>query len=240
MRIYKHTEETASTNTELKNEIYSSPVPVYTVLSADRQTAGRGRLGRSFYSPSGGLYFSAALPIPPEFDNIPFITLLSGLAAAEAVEELSGARVLIKWPNDLYINGKKAGGILCELVSGCQLTAVIGMGINLTLPPEDIPGELKGKMTSLKAENAVITDKTELMMKITAAIDKMTEERDFFSYLAKINARLFSVGKSVKYHSPGGEIKGVFTGIFPDGAAEITDENGKKHKAVSGEIVFTD
>ena len=117
-RHFIHLTSTASTNTDLKSRIAAAKGPVYDVISADRQTGGRGRLGRTFFSPPGGLYVSVALPLTGEETDLPCLTLLAGLCVCTALEDLCDVAPRIKWPNDLYLNGKKLCGILCELVGG--------------------------------------------------------------------------------------------------------------------------
>ena len=95
---------TESTNAVLKEMIKSSEEPVFAAVLADFQTKGRGRLGRDFYSPRGGLYFSVSYPLLGSEKNIPFLTLLAGLAVSEAISELTGTATEIKWPNDIYIS----------------------------------------------------------------------------------------------------------------------------------------
>lgn len=236
MRTYKYTEETISTNNDIKNEIYSSDEPCYTVLRAEKQNGGRGRLGRSFFSPSGGLYFSISLPISRNNDNIPVITLLSGLAASKAVDDLCDVKTQIKWPNDIYLNGKKLGGILCELVSGKVLTVVIGIGINIGVMAEDIPEELKSKMTSVVIENGKIPSLDDLMRKITEYIDEMTAGTNVLHYIEEMNRKSYLTGQRVIYSVDGKEREGIFTDIAPDGAAVIINNEGGRDEVRFGEV----
>lgn len=236
MRKYKYTEETISTNNDIKNEIYSSDEPCYTVLRAGKQNGGRGRLGRSFFSPAGGLYFSISLPISKDNDNIPVITLLSGLAASKAIDELCDVKTQIKWPNDIYLNGKKLGGILCELVSGKVLTAVIGIGINIGAKAEDIPEELKNKMTSVVTENGKQPSLDDLMRKITEHIDEMTADKDILHYIEEISKISYLTGQTVIYSVDGKEREGIFTDIAADGAAVIINNEGGRDEVRFGEV----
>ncbi|MBO4324357.1 MAG: biotin--[acetyl-CoA-carboxylase] ligase [Lachnospiraceae bacterium] len=130
-------EEADSTN-RIAKQMGLDGVPEGYLVIADRQTAGRGRLGRSFASPKGtGLYMSLLLrPDMPASEAVR-ITAAAAVAAAEAVNALSGADAGIKWVNDLYLNGRKICGILTESVlgsSGKPEYAVLGIGINLTEP----------------------------------------------------------------------------------------------------------
>lgn len=236
MRIYKFVPETVSTNSDVKKEIYSAESPCYTVLRAGRQTGGRGRLGRSFFSPEGGLYFSISLPVDRDFENIPVITLLCGLAVSTAIDKLCEVKTQIKWPNDIYLNGKKLGGILTELVSGKYLTAVIGTGINLAAAPEDIPEELKSRMTSLYIEGGKSVDPDLLMREITENTDALIKENNLSVCLEKIRERSFLTGKAVSFRKDEVTVNGIFTDIAPTGEAIVRTETGETVAVMSGEI----
>lgn len=233
---------TESTNNELKKMIYKSEAPLFSSVSAETQLCGRGRLGRSFFSPSGGLYFSFSLPLRGDEKNIPFITLLAGLSVMEAVRELTGTDILIKWPNDIYYEGRKLGGILCELVSGRCLTAVVGTGLNLTLMKDEIPQELKDKMTSFVIEGIKLPDKKELMGRIIENTDKyIYEYNELFSVrdetMQKLRECSYSIGKKVKYTLGDTVLEGIVTDIKKTGAAEILLSDGTKKEIFCGEIV---
>ncbi len=135
-------DDITSTNDVLK-ALAKEGAPGQTALVADRQTAGRGRLGRQFFSPSGtGMYISVLLrfpaDVPPEG-----LTAEAAVAAALAIEKVTGVETAIKWINDLYKNGKKVAGILCESGMSTEgLYVVIGIGVNCVEPPGGFPAEL--------------------------------------------------------------------------------------------------
>ena len=231
---------THSTNNDLKDIIKKSSEPVFTVLTADSQLSGRGRLGRSFISPEGGLYFSAAFPLTGKESSIPLLTLLAGLAVNEALRELTGADTLIKWPNDIYLNNKKLCGILTELLSFRGLTAVVGIGINLTAT--DFPGEIRDIATSLVKEGITPPGKTELIKKITEALDRFVyEEYSLYNVKDSIAVRLressYSIGKTVSYSLGDEHITGIVTDIRSTGAAVITLPDGREKEIFCGEII---
>ncbi len=231
---------TASTNNDIKDIIKKSSSPVFSVLTAERQTSGRGRLGRSFLSPEGGLYFSVSCPLTGRETNIPLLTLLAGLAVNEAVEELTGVKALIKWPNDIYLNNKKLCGILTELVSYKGLTAVVGIGINLT--ETDFPDEIRDIATSFAGEGIAPPGKTALIKKITEILDRYVyEEYSLYNvnnYITeKLKERSYSLGKTVNYRLADESITGVVTDIKSTGAAVITLPDGTEKEIFCGEII---
>ncbi len=240
-REYVFLEESVSTNNDLKKLIYESTAPVFSVICAEGQSGGRGRLGRSFYSARGGAYFSISFPLSEREKNIPFMTLLAGLCVSEAIEELTGVKTEIKWPNDIYLNGKKLGGILSELISKNSLTAVVGIGINLSLKKEEIPEELKDIMTSFEAQGLVCPHKKLLIEKITKKLDKLIYEQKLLceengELVERIKKRSFSIGKAVKYKKGETEISGIVTDITPQGAAVITLPDNTKTEIFCGEL----
>ena len=143
-RVY---ESISSTNTVLKS-MATEGAPEGLALIAGEQTAGRGRMGRSFYSPAGsGLYMSLLLrPTLPAAEAVR-ITACAAVAVCEAIEEISGLETQIKWVNDVLIGGKKVCGILTEAALDCESGllsyAVVGVGINTAVPTGDFPPELR-------------------------------------------------------------------------------------------------
>lgn len=133
--------------------------PEWTVVATDHQTAGRGRLGRTWTTPAGAaLTFSLLLrpPLPPE--EVPLISLLAAAQMAEACAEVGGIRVRCKWPNDLVVGERKLGGLLAEAetVAGTVRSLVLGIGVNLTMEEGDFPPPVVGRATSLVLEGAEV------------------------------------------------------------------------------------
>ncbi len=232
LRNYIYIPHCGSTNTFLKQTVRAAAGPVFSVLSAESQSGGRGRRGKSFFSPAGGLYFSAAYPLPEDTANAPFFTLLAGLAAAETLEALTGARILLKWPNDLYLNGKKLGGILTELVRtpACS-TAVVGFGVNTALPLSAFPQELRGILTSFAAEGYPVPERKTAVRAVVNALDAYiyTERalsRDTAPYAEKINARFYLKNRNVKIKNGESETRGAALCLAKNGALLLQTENG--------------
>lgn len=186
-------DEIGSTNTELLDRARSG-APEGMVLIADLQTAGRGRRGRRWTAPPGtSLMMSVLLrpppgPLPPT--RAALVTLAVGLAAADACEQVSGIRPLLKWPNDLVIAGpagpdadghcavrrdRKLAGILAESISsqGLLSAVVVGMGINTGWP--EVPAELEGVATSLNLESGAPVDRTLLARRVLEGLEARYE-----------------------------------------------------------------
>ena len=229
-----------STNTELKEAVRLSSGPVWDVICADTQTGGRGRRGSAFFSPAGGAYFSAAYPLENEAGNVPFLTLLAGLAVAETLDAC-GALTLIKWPNDLYLHEKKLCGILTELVSlPAGNTAVVGVGVNLRLQKEDLPPQLRETVTSLQMENVPLPHRDTLVKEIVARLDAFVYEENALQntavYAERVNKRAYLTDKRVKTVSEGVRYSGTVKGISPDGSLELIENTGKIRRVYSGTV----
>lgn len=148
-------EYTDSTNAKVREMAQHGAAEGVTMI-VERQTAGRGRRGRTFHSPEGGLYLSTLLR-PAETVDPGLITCRAAVAAARAIESLCELKIAIKWVNDLYLNGRKVAGILAEGVidpDGTLSAVVVGIGINLT---GSLPAELDTIATTLEREGAILT-----------------------------------------------------------------------------------
>ena len=232
--------ETGSTNTDLKQRLRAGGSPTFEILCADRQHAGRGRLGNRFFSPAGGVYFSAAFPLRGEDRAPAFLSLLAGLAAAETLQRLCGAAALIKWPNDLLLREKKLAGILCEYLPDLHV-AVMGIGVNVSLPAERIPPELRGVMTSLLAEGFPCPDRETLIRETVAYCDREIYENGALDgahtarLTEKINARAALTGKRVRRQTAAGCVEGTAVRIDPDGALVLRTDDGALSRITFGE-----
>ncbi|MBR0510840.1 MAG: biotin--[Clostridia bacterium] len=234
-RTWMHVAQTGSTNDDMKRMLRSPDAPPCPVLVAGRQTGGRGRVGRSFYSPDGGLYFSAAYPLPADVPDPAPLTLLAGLAVCMELEADCGDDGFsIKWPNDLFLNGKKLGGILTELVS-CPggLCAVVGVGLNLSLDARQVPAALADTLTSLSIENKRIPPKEPLARAIIQRLDRFVYYENALygnaaPFIARINARSFLAGKTVFADNAGTTVRGTVSGVSSDGALIVDTVDGPR------------
>ena len=142
---------------------------------ATRQSAGRGREGRAFASPAGGLYVSLVLEVPPE--DVPAgVVALVALAAAEAVETVAPVRVAIKWPNDLLVEGRKLGGILLE-TAGSPGSVIAGIGINLDGIPVDLPAAVRATTSALAEATGSAVPPAVALSALLRAVDRLQARR---------------------------------------------------------------
>jgi BirA family transcriptional regulator, biotin operon repressor / biotin---[acetyl-CoA-carboxylase] ligase len=165
-------EETASTNSDLAARARAG-APAGTVLVAEHQTGGRGRLDRAWSSPArAGLTLSVLLdPAPVPVARWPWVPLLAGVAFAEGVRRAADVDVELKWPNDLLVGDRKLAGILSEQVSGPEATLVmVGAGLNVTLRRDELP---TAEATSLLLERAATTDRTVVLREVLRVLDRL-------------------------------------------------------------------
>lgn len=163
-----------STNTYAM-ELADMGYPEGTVIIADAQTSGKGRLGRKWLSPQGkNLYMSIILrPVILPRDAA-MLTLMSAVACVTAIKRLSSVPASIKWPNDIMVSDRKLGGILTEMKADMDriFHAVIGIGININLEASDMPDEIKAYATSIKNESGVAQSRTIVAIEIIKELDK--------------------------------------------------------------------
>ncbi|MCF8720392.1 biotin--[acetyl-CoA-carboxylase] ligase [Nitrospina gracilis] len=154
-----------STNDLAKNLLFQG-APEGTVVIADSQTRGKGRLGRSWYSePDTGLYFSLVLKPTLAQDHIPNLTLMAAVAVVEALNQINSQNATLKWPNDILLNGRKLGGILSEqVVDGPHPGVIIGIGLNVS--QDRFPEDIAELATSLLIETGTHPARYELLSNI--------------------------------------------------------------------------
>jgi BirA family transcriptional regulator, biotin operon repressor / biotin---[acetyl-CoA-carboxylase] ligase len=225
-------------------ELAEQGAPHGTVVCADEQTRGRGRLGRIWVSPPGvNLYLSLLLrpPLPPHL--APQLTAVTAVALAEAVEETAGVRAGLKWPNDLMLGGKKAAGILAEMSSDLDRLrhVVVGVGLNVNGGPASFPEEIRERATSLLIE----TERTHARVAILARfLDAFSESYRAFlldglgRLLPGWERRDILKGKRVLLRSRDEEVPGTVAGMDAAGALLFIPEGADgAERIVSGEIV---
>ncbi len=218
--------------------------PAGLVIAADAQTAGRGRLGRSWHSPAGeSLYFSILLRPTRPASEIPPLTLLAGAAVADAVAPL-GVAPRLKWPNDLQLVGadgarRKLAGILTEMAtSGARIEHVV-VGIGLNVNGLDFPPELAGRATSLRAALGRPVDRAALLAAVLAAFEPRYAA--FEARGPSVAAEAFDAYAALpdrcRVTTAGAPLEGVALGVDPDGALRVRDDAGEIHRVISGELL---
>lgn len=209
------------------------------VISCDEQLKGRGRHGRTWLSSNGSLLFSALLDLSYpnhtlDVSRAPPLALIMGLAATDAVRE-QGVDVLLKWPNDLWLDNKKAGGILCTLEFRNQAPAhafcVVGVGLNLEFFPADHDALLKGRATAMPT-----LDRARLWPALFKAMsDRYERYVNGDTMLSELGARLALVGQNVRVETPRGTITGQVHSLASDYAL-LLQHDGAQTRVDVGEV----
>ena len=198
------------------------------VITAREQTAGRGRLGRTWSSPKGGLWFSLVLrpPLPPE--KLGLLGLAFGVAAADTLIQITGLPMALKWPNDLYLSQRKLGGFLLEshLQSDRVEFVILGLGLNVNIPADSFPAELRPQATSLLIETAHEYSPESLLRAILDAA-----EGRYAAAIAPIVARWNELdaarGRPLRVQYEGHGVEGTAAGLSPDGALLVETPSGQ-------------
>ena len=234
---------TGSTNTELAAVLAGGRVPEGTCVVAEHQSAGKGRQGRVWESPAGaGLWLSVVIDIaavaPVHRGLLP---LAAGLAIADALSDVTGLEVMLKWPNDIVIDGlaregspgpRKLGGVLIEAAD----QAIVGCGVNVSGAVTELPTP---QATSLFLEGSPPVDRGRLLAaELSHLRRRVTQWRAGLGLIGDYRERCLSLGHSVQVMLPGGEILvGVATAISPDGQLVVTDSQGNTRSVAAGDVI---
>lgn len=230
-----------STNT-LAKSMAAKGAPHGTILIADRQTVGRGRLGRSFQSPSGmGIYLSAILRPQCSPNELMHLTCAVAIAMCDAIEEATGFRPGIKWINDLIWNRRKIAGILTELSlepsTGKVASAVVGIGINCCQWEVDFPAELRSTAASLTMATGRNIDRSTVAAAMIRALHRMDQELLTHKALLmeRYRAGCATIGQEVSIHRADTVSHGRALGIDDNGALLVKFPDGYTEAVNSGE-----
>ncbi len=213
--------------------------PEGTVVLAEQQTAGRGRLDRSWVTgPGENIAFSVVLR--PEPSRMSQLNMAATLGVASAVERLTGTEATVKWPNDVRIGGKKLAGILIESAMDAKglKHAVLGIGINVNLDPSAFP-EIAGTATSLMAETGAPLDRADVLRAVLEDVDdRYTEVSGGKSLTNRWASRLDTLGSTVSVRWGDGEMIGLATGVDDEGNLLLTGADGSVRTAIAGEVTL--
>lgn len=230
-------ESVDSTNTRLK-ELARQGAPHGTVVAALGQTGGRGRLGRSFASPPGGLYLSILWrpDFPPE--KAARLSCAGALAASAAIEEVCGISPNIKWPNDLLLNGKKISGILTEAAWQGEGGGFVIVGTGINVNTECFPAELKDIASSLYLETGRHWDLEQLAAAFIARLDSVYQGwgEEGAAFIEEYRRRCITPGRDILIDHEGGRARVHALSVEDDYSLLIRWPDGKTEKKSFGEI----
>lgn len=220
-------EETDSTNRAAK-ELATKGAAEGTLLVAKRQSMGKGRLGRSFFSPKGGIYMSAVLKPRLPAERAVLITTCAAVAVARAIEKETGLQTGIKWVNDIFIEGKKVCGILTEagldFESGMPEYVILGIGINVE--QQSVPEELKDVVGCLESFTKETVAKSKLIAAVWNEFSRLYETLGDAEYMKEYRARSILLGKKVTVLAAEGTYAAMVRDIDAEGHLLIETNRG--------------
>ena len=207
-----------------------------TLVLADAQTAGRGRMARTWFSPPGvnvyaSLIIRASMDAPRLTAWLSWLPLMAALSAAEAIERIAAISMAVKWPNDLLIGERKVGGILCESgsASGSGPFQVVGIGINVNGARTDFPEEFKDIATTIRQETGHAIDRNHLVAQWLQELEPCLDEflaRGSERIAPAYRRRCTTIGKTVKAMlADGKEWIGVVQGVNQDGSLNLVESS---------------
>ena len=216
------------------------------MVVAESQTAGRGRLGRSFFSPPHqNLYASFVLRPDLSVVEAPSLILAAGVAVAAAVSEQVGesCRVEIKWPNDVLVDGRKTSGILMEMLSEETRVdfAVLGIGVNLNVDRDDFPEEFRQLATSLRSAGGAPVDRCAFARCLFEKLEEVLDAHakgGFAAVRPRFDPYFHMLGKPVCVSGSGSDLEGRVRGIAEGGALEIETADGLLHTVYAGDVTL--
>ena len=233
--------ETGSTNTDAFL-LAEQGAEDGTVLLAERQLAGKGRLGRRWESPAGvNLYCSVILrPELPPYEA-PQLTFLSAVAVARAIQITTGLQPAIKWPNDLLMNGRKVAGLLNEMNAETDRVGfvILGIGVNLNMQADQFPSDLRTPATSLLLESGAPVSRQSFVVHLLRELDREYRrfQQEGFGPVREEWARYCNAfGREVQVDVGSDSLQGPFVGIDHDGALLVKLPDGRVERILSGDV----
>ena len=229
-----HHNRIGSTNDELRR-LANEGAPHGTVVHADEQTAGRGRLAHTWFSPPGNLYVSILLRTGQPAARAAELSFLAALAVADAVEALlpRQSRAMLKWPNDVLVNGAKIAGILLEQVDDAT---IIGIGLNVL----QAPSNTAYKATTIVASGGIasVDGARDILLDRIARHLSVWQADGFAPIRQRWLDRSYPVGAAIRANAGGQSVAGQFAGLDLDGALLLDTPQGRQ-RIVAGEVIAT-
>lgn len=235
-----HLYKTDSTMNEA-GRLAAAGAPHGTLVIAEEQTAGRGRLGHVWLSePRVGLYFTLVLRPALSPAAAPILTLLCGVAVAEALQELSDLPMDLRWPNDVLCREKKCAGILVEMTAEPDRIAHVLAGIGINVNHESVPAELATEATSLRLESGRTFSRVEVLGAILARMEyyyqRLLKEGPAAIVERFSQVSSYARGKRVKVIDSKDGLTGVTAGLAPDGVLLVQRDDGRTERVLSGHV----
>ncbi|WP_409301346.1 biotin--[acetyl-CoA-carboxylase] ligase [Peribacillus sp. SCS-155] len=237
-----HYQETVDSTQKIAHRLSNEGAPEGTIVIAEEQSLGKGRLTRAWYSPKyTGVWMSLILRPNIPFQQAPQLTLLAAVSVVQAIEEVTSLLPGIKWPNDILINGRKVTGILTELQAEADRihSVITGIGINVNQQEQDFPEELNQKASSLFIESGQRISRAELIQQTLVKMETLYDlylEKGFGPIKLLWESYAVSLGKQIKASTLTETLYGTALGITDEGVLLLEDGKGHVHSIYSADI----
>ncbi|MBB6735462.1 biotin--[acetyl-CoA-carboxylase] ligase [Cohnella zeiphila] len=227
---------------DIARQLAEEGAPEGTLVIAEQQTQGRGRMGRAWVSPAGkGVWMSLLLRPRVPLPQAPQLTLLAAVALSRGIGKEAPLPIGIKWPNDLLVDGRKISGILLESAAEDERLkyVVVGMGISVNLEAEDFPPEVLEKAISLRMASGKPLDRAEVIASVLEEFESLYElygEQGFEPIRALWEARSVTLGRSVTLSTPQGTVEGTAEELDGLGGLRVRQADGTLRTVYTGEL----
>jgi len=230
-----------STNT-LAMQMASRGALEGTVVIAESQTGGKGRLGRTWISPPGNLYLSVILRPDIPLHKAPCITLMGAVSVAVAIRTACGVEAGIKWPNDILVAGKKVCGLLTEMSAEQDRIRhiVLGIGVDVNMDPGELPSEVRALATTLKAETGQMVDRAALLRQVLRDLDHwyhvfLKQDAEVLDEWKKLN---MTIGNRITVSGAGETLEGLAQGIDLEGRLVVKLGDQSVRHVAAGDVTI--
>ena len=228
---------TTSTNAEAMKMLQDGKIEHGTLIVSDEQTQGRGRMGKSFFSPKSGIYMSVCLcKSTKKLSDVMIITPAAAAAVRRAIAKYTDKDARIKWVNDVYIGKKKVCGILTQadidFESGSAGTFIVGIGVNFV--NQQFPDDIKDRACALFENNPTVT-RSEMIAEIYSQLMELTDDITDHSFMEEYKKYSLVIGNRISYAINNEQKTGIVEDIDSDGGL-IINEDGKRRTLTCGEI----
>ena len=244
-RCYHYLASTPSTNAVLA-KLAAQGASEGTVVVAEQQAAGRGRMTRGWFSPPDtGLYLSILLRPKVEVAQVTSLPLVIGLAVIDTLApHLPANATQVKWPNDIWVDGRKICGILCEMQAEMDGIhhVIAGIGINVNLETNDLPAELQSIATSIKMATGKTVSRADLLAALLEQVERdyaVWQRHGLQPFLERLHARDALFGRTITVERSGGTLAGIADGVNPDGSLRLRLADGRIEAIYSGDAHIT-
>ena len=236
-----HHLETAPSTQDVARALAERGAPHGTLVVAEEQTAGRGRVGRAYACPRGGIWCTLLLRGPVAPAVAPLVSLAAGAAAARAIQAETGLAPLLKWPNDVQVRGRKVVGILTEVVAEEQAVHwfLLGTGVNANVDPAAFPADLRPLATSLAAELGRPVSRPRLLQRYLLELEALYDRLlagDRTAVLAAWRALPNILGRRVRASLWEGTMEGAAAGLADDGSLLLRTAGGETVRITAGDV----